>query len=252
MMKTMRTGRQTSAGRAGRRHGFTLLEIILAVAIMAAVSTITYLTFSTVLTAWRRGTALTDYLHHGDFVMEQLVMALRSTYFPESDTAGGRYGFRQEDDGYSEDSSDVIGWVKLGSALIGKQATFAGTPHRVEFYVDDDDDGEPAVFVKSWRLDGQPEDFDPEEDVDPVPISHYVTGFNCRTLSPDDVDEVDGDFEWQEEWEYTNDLPLAVELTLFLPPIEKDGDAVEVNRIVEVPVAYLCEPWTKTGESDDL
>lgn len=237
--------------RKGAAGGFSLLEIMLAVAIMAAVSTVTYMAFSTIVIAWRRGVALTDHLHHGDFVMEQLVMALRSTYFPDSDAATTRHGFWLEDDGDGETESDVISWVKLGSSLVGNQERFQGTPHRVTFYVDKDEDGEQAVLVKAWRLDGQPEDFDPLEDVDPVPISRYVTGFNCRTISPDDVDD-DGEFEWQDEWNYTNDLPLAVELTLYLPPIQEGGDALAVKRILEIPVAYLCEPWTKTGESDEL
>lgn len=230
-----------------RARGFTLLEILLAVSILAVVSAITYVSFTTVVTAWRRGVALAEDLHHGDYVMDQLVMALRSTYFPETGAkSASRYGFSLEDDGDGEQSSDTISWVKLGGSLVGEDCPFVGSPHRVRFFVGDSDDGERGAMVAAWRLEGQPEEFDPDEDVTPVFLSREITGFNCRTLVPENVTD-EGEVEWQDEWEYTNDVPLAVELTLYLTPLEEGGDPIEVKRVVQVPVAYLCEPWERTA-----
>ena len=234
------------AGTSRTVGGFTLLEVILAVGILAAVSTVTYLSFTTVVQAWRKGVTLSDRLQHGDFVMEQLVMALRSAYYPDARGTQTRYGFWVEDEGDGQDVSDRISWVKLGSALVGRSAVFAGTPHRVEFFVEEDDRGDSLAMVKAWRLEGQPEDFDPDEDVAPFSISRQIAGFNCRTLMPADI-TTDGDLEWQDEWNYTNDLPVAVELTLYLTPMERDGEAAEIKRIVEVPIAYLSAPWVRTG-----
>ncbi len=232
-----------------RRAGFTLIEILLAVSLLAMVTTVTYLAFSTMVKAWQRGTAMSDALHHGDFVMDQLAMAIRSTYFPDAGGATTRYGFHLKNDGEGDETSDVISWVKLGSALVGDDVPYVGTPHRVTFSVDEDDEGTRGALVKGWRLDGQPEDFDPDEDVEPFFISRDVTGLNVRTLSPDDINE-DGEFDWQDEWEYTNDLPVAVEITMYVRPqgTGKDEEATELRRIVQVPVAYLCQPWTKTGK----
>lgn len=235
-----------------RRHGFTLIEILLAVSLLAMVTTVTYLAFSTMVKAWQRGTAMVDSLHHGDFVMDQLAMAIRSTYYPDSGGNATRYGYHLKNEGEGDETSDVLSWVKLGSALVGDDAPYAGTPHRVEFYVDADEHGDRGAYVKGWRLDGQSEDFDPEEDVEPVLISREVTGFNLRTLSPDDINE-EREFDWQDEWEYTNDLPLAVELTLFVRPQGgESAEATEMKRIVQVPVAYLCQPWVKTGAPNPL
>lgn len=245
-MEMQMAGSDAGRCRGEKQRGFTLFEVLLAVAILSVVSAVTYFTFSTVVTGWRRGQALVEHLHHGDFVIEQLAMALRSTYFPETGGKSTGYGFILDDDGSGGSSSDVISWVKLGSALVGKDCPFAGTPHRVDFFVDENEDGEPVAAVKAWRLDGQPEDFDPDDDVEPVFLSRQVRGFNCRTIMEEDVDE-DGDIEWQDEWDFTNDLPLAVEITLYLEPIERNGDPVELSRIVEIPVAYLSDPWTDTS-----
>ncbi|MBN2302436.1 MAG: type II secretion system protein, partial [Lentisphaerae bacterium] len=91
--------RRTANIYQSKQHGFTLLEILLAVSLLAIVSTLTYLSFSTITTAWKRGLAMTDELHHGDFVMEQLVMGLRSAYYPEARNPSANYGFWLENNG---------------------------------------------------------------------------------------------------------------------------------------------------------
>ena len=239
--------RKNSGGsRALTRGGFTLLELMLAVSILALVAAVTHLTFATVVTAWRRGTAMSDNMHHGDFVADQLVMALRSCYYPDAKGSVPQYGFRLEDNGDDAYSSDAISWVKLGGALVGKSDIIAATPHRVKFWVDDGVVGERAAFYTAWRLQGQPEDFDPEE-LEPVELSRRLVGFNCRTAGPDDFDEDTGEIDWQGEWESTNSLPLALELTFYLAPPDEGGSPIELQRAVEIPVAHLSGPWRSTG-----
>jgi len=221
------------------RRGFTLIEILVAVTILAVVMTVTCLTFSTATMAWRRGVALSDDLHHGDFVVEQLVMALRSAYYPDVSGESDEYGFIIEDNGDDEFSSDRISWVKLGGALVGKHCSFAGSPHRVEFFVEEDDDGESAAAVKFWRVQGQTEEFDPEE-LEPVWIARKITGFNCRMQDPEEeIDEDTDEIAWLDEWEDTNRVPMTVELTLWMEPLDDDEPAVEMKRIVQIPTAHL-------------
>ena len=217
-----------------RRRGFTLLELMLAVAILAAVTTVTYLTFSTVSQAWQRGLGLTESIHHGDFVIEQIVLGLRSSYFPETGQDGSEFGFYHEDGGEGWGNADTISWVKIGSALIGQEAPYAGSPHRVKLTLEDDE-GRTAVAVRSWRVKGQPEDFDPD-DVAPVFLSTRVEGFNCRAA----YQMVDEEIDWMDEWEHTNKLPTVVELTLYLAPLEEGGDPVEVRRLLGIRAAELC------------
>lgn len=219
------------------RSAFTLLELLLAISLLSIVCMVTYMTFSTTLNAWKKATVMTDNLHHGDYVMEQLIMALRSMYVPESGSTG-EYGFWHEDNGDDADSSDVISWVKIGSSFVGADCPFAGSPHRVRFSVEEDDDDNKVVAIKAWRLLGQPEDFD-SEDVEPFEISKRITGFDCKVA----YQIVDNEIEWLDEWEQTNRIPTAIEVTLFLEPTEKDGEPIEIKRIVGVPVGPAS--WSK-------
>lgn len=231
--------RQWTVGRARREEGFTLLELLLALSLLSVISVVTYLSFSTALRAWRKGTAMTDNLHHGDYVMEQLIMGLRSLYYPDT---GGRdvpmYGFWHEDSGTDEYSSDVISWVKMGTSLVGGDCPFALSPHRVKFFVELNSDEQSVVAVKAWQLLGQSEDFDPGE-LEPFHISRKIVGFDCKAA----YRVVDDEIEWLEEWEETNRVPTALELTLYLEPSEEGGEPTEMKRIIGIPVGPNV--WTR-------
>ena len=89
--------------------------------------------------------------------------------------------------------------------------------------------------AKTWRLQAQEEeDFDPDE-IEPVLLSRRITGFNCR-MAEEEPEDADEDIEWLDEWENSNSLPKIVELTLFMPPLERNGDPTEIKRIVGIPV----------------
>jgi prepilin-type N-terminal cleavage/methylation domain-containing protein len=211
------------------REGFTLLEVLLAVALLGITASLTFMVFSAATTAWQRGTTMVDRLHHGDYVMNQLVVALRSAYW-KPDQGQGQYGFVHEDNGDGESSSDEISWVKLGGALVGRNQDFVETPHRVRFFLSDSPEG--AAFT-AWRLAGQPDDFDPDE-LEPVLLSDKVQGFNCRTAYMLDTnDEID----WLDEWEITNKVPILVEITLYMDPVEERDPPIEMRRIVGIQTA---------------
>lgn len=211
--------------------GFTLLELLLAVSILSIVAALTYATFGTVVTAWKRGMALSDDLHHGDYVIEQLAMGLRSAYRVDAGGKQSDYGFVLENEGNSAYSSDVISWVKIGSSLVGKDATFAGSPHRVKFSVDDDEEGHRGASVRAWRLIGLPDDFDPEEEEAAV-LSPMITGFDCRVADTMEDEELD----WDDEWDDTNRIPPFLQITLYLQPLDEEQDPIEIKRIVTIPV----------------
>jgi prepilin-type N-terminal cleavage/methylation domain-containing protein len=220
--------------RRERSLGFTLLEILLAVSILAIVSTVTFMTFAAATTAWQRGTALVDSLHHGDFVVQQLVMGLRSAYYPETGKKS-EYGFVHEDNGDDASAEDTISWVKLGGALVGRNNPVSQTPHRVEFFLTDDEDGDRVAAVKAWPLQGQDEDFDPD-DVPTTFLSKRVVGLNCRMAWQLDAD---GEIDWLDEWEDTNRIPTVVEISLYLEPAESGEDPVELKRVVGLRLGPL-------------
>lgn len=230
-----------------RSTGFTLLELMLAITILSLVMTVTYMTFSTVIKAWQRGSQLTEELNRGDFVVEQLVLGLRSAYYPESNQKDSKYGFWMEDNGDGESAEDEISWVAIGSALIGKENVYFGSPHRVRVTIEENEDGDTGVAVRSWRVKGQDEDFDPE-DIDPVFISTRIMGMNCRTAYEMKDDEA---LDWLDEWEETNKVPKYVELTLYMAPLGRNEDPVEVKRLVKISAGDLCWGKEMTIGTDD-
>ncbi|MCE9615330.1 MAG: hypothetical protein K8T26_13750 [Lentisphaerae bacterium] len=229
------------------------MEILLAVVLLAVVTTVTYLGFSTVTVAWRRGMDLADKLHHGDFVVEQIVMALRSAYYPLGGV-NGDYGFWFKEEGDGDGAVDEASWVKLGSALVGKDAPHAGGPHRIKLTLEEDPHGRRALAVRSWGLLAQVEDFDPDE-LEPTYITAEVTGLNYRFQDPESVTSTDpsgaaaasgatsissDEIEWIDDWKDTNRIPRMVELTVYMAPLAKGDRPVEIKRIVELPLAPLA------------
>jgi prepilin-type N-terminal cleavage/methylation domain-containing protein len=225
-------------GRAADRPaGFTLVELLVAIAILLMVTTVVYAIFAAVTKAWQRGTALSEDLHHADFAIEQLCMGLRSAVYRDRSD-----GFWLQDNGDGPASSDIISWVKTGPALVGEEAEVAKSIHRVEFSVrKDETSGKPGAAVTAWGGEYmQPEDFDPSQ-LPPVFLSSHITGFNCRVATNVVNDAID----WQDTWEgdlglrgnLTNHVPQYVEITLYLEPLAPGEDAVTVKRCVEIPIA---------------
>ena len=126
------------------------MELMLAIAILSAVTVVMYMTLAVIAGAWRRTVVMSENVNHGDFVMDQLIMGLRSTYYPQAGI-NPKYGFLHEDGGDGELADDSISWVKLGGAVVGRNSPFAGTPHRIEISMQDADRGRGIAF-RAWRL----------------------------------------------------------------------------------------------------
>lgn len=229
------------------RAGFTLVEVLLAVGLMAVVSTVAFLSYDGAVRAWRAGQEMSASLHQSDFVMDQLAMGLRSASWRGAPATG--YGFNLKDDGEGPEARDSISWVKLGTALVGVDASYAGMPHAVEVSIRDVEDARGTVrhglAVRAWRLDLQQKDFDADK-VPCILLSTRVIGFNCRVLDPVQplaTETGRPDLKWADEWLDTNKLPYAVELTLYVTPPEKDKEPVAIKRIVRLPMA--AQSWGK-------
>lgn len=211
----------------GKRHtqsGFTLLELMVAVVLLVTAMTMIVGTFNAVIKAWRRGGELLQGLHHGDFVLDQLVSGLRSAAF--FDTAPEKYGFHLEDQSNGPYDNDVISWVTSGTAFMPKDSPLAKGLHRLEVTVENNDEGEPAVAVRAYPHLADEEELD---EADPWYISTEVKGLNCRVYDKEEED-------WIDEWEFSNAVPRLVEITIFLDPLEEYGDPVELKRVVEIPL----------------
>ena len=219
----------TALARPAER-GFTLLEMLVALTILVFAFAIIWETFTGTVKAWQRGGQLLDELRHGDFVMEQLVSALRSAaYFKKGGKESGQYGFRLQTGNAGSYPGDKLSWVTTSSAFIPPDSPLSKGTHRIIFNIEDNDDGDPSVCIRAY--DPLLEDEDTLE-VERWFVSTEVQGIQCRVYNPEE--EV-----WENSWEgeQTNTLPSLVEITLYMDPIEKFGDPVTLKRVVEIPIA---------------
>lgn len=230
-----------------RRRGFTLLEVILAVTILSVVTLVSFYSFNAAVRSWIAGTSYINGITHADYILEQVAMGLRSAYYPDTGRVEGAYGMRLEDDGEGPDARDMLTWVKIGTALVGTEADYAGSPHRIEISVQDtlpSDGASPGsgFAIRAWRVDLQPDDFDPEDEPFLV-LSPRIRGLNFRMLDPDkEEDDLSGELNWLDAWDtdaQTNRLPRAVEVTLYLDGAEPDDEPVPVRRVIAIPLAEL-------------
>ena len=253
-----------------RLSGFTLIELLVTLALLVIALGITFSTFYSISKAWQRGQTMAENLNRGEFIMEQIVCGLHSAFFPVRQSSSGSatnnqpantntaatgtpvtvsapsdYGFALINDGDGENARDSISWVKTGSALLGHEDALWRGLHRIRISLEEDEDGCLAVASRAWRPYGNAIDFKPD-DVTPFFISEKVVGISFRVANEADKEE---GWKWEDEWEAmdaTNRLPLAVEVLLYLEPIDDLNEPVEIKRIVEIPVAPLSWGAGKT------
>ncbi|MCL2103807.1 MAG: prepilin-type N-terminal cleavage/methylation domain-containing protein [Kiritimatiellaeota bacterium] len=227
--------------RRKRQNGFTLVEIILAIMILAIMTLMSFFCFHSVVQSWRIGMEVTDAMGQADYVMDQVVSALKSAYYPDTGQQMDAYGLQFYNNGDGPEAKDSLSWVKIGNALVGEECGFAESPHRVQLYVADgtgrNNEGE-GLTVMAWRVDLHLDDFEPEKDVEPLLLAPRIMGMDCRVIDKDQPRKND-EPNWEDEWKFSNSIPRAVEVTLYMRPVEKNGEPLEVKRVVEIPMSDL-------------
>jgi prepilin-type N-terminal cleavage/methylation domain-containing protein len=206
------------------QSGFTLLEVMIAIVILAIAMAIAFQTFSAVTRAWSSARALMDKVHHGDFVLGQLSSALRSMAF--FDTAPEKYAFRIENDAIGE-GEHKISWVTGSSAFIPPGEASAHGLHRIEVGGGTDEDGVDGLVVTVWPYLADEEKVEKKSWF----VSENVKGLSCKVY-----DMHDGEEGWKDTWEYSNAIPGLIEITLYTTATEEYGDPVEFRQIIEIPL----------------
>ena len=235
------------------KRGFTMIELMMAVMILSVMMVITFFTFNTVVRNWQKSMELVDKIQYADYALTQVVSGLRSAYYPTDGKQSEDFGFQLYDNGDKEDAADTIVWTKLGTAIIGNSSTLSETPHRVKLYVEKETRDSPGGLMvqatPDLLTDDQKEDMKDEKIFEPYLLVQGVRGFNCRVADKDKPFNEDGSWNWQDEWNESNSLPRAVELTFYLEPVEERGEPESVLRIVEIPLWDISQnPITATSE----
>jgi prepilin-type N-terminal cleavage/methylation domain-containing protein len=217
---------------------FTLIEILIALTIMSLAMSVVIAAFVATLRGWHRGTDLIDKLHHGDFVMEQLVSATRSAAFFHN--RPDKFGFWLEDEEGGDYPTDEISFVTSGKSFLPGNSIFANGMHRIFIDIADNEDNEASVAIRVMPHLANLEDW---EDSERLFVSATVKGLQCRVYNMQEE-------EWQEEWENTNAIPSLVEYTIFMDPLEDDEKPVTISRVVEIPVSPVVDSAVQFNQED--
>ncbi len=230
---------EVAAAPQNRRRGFTLVEVLIATALIAMAMALLFGSFYNVTRSSQKGQAKLDRLRHGELVMDQLVRALRFAAFFENNPK--KYAFWQEKNGGSP-PKDVISWVTSSPAFIPPRDGLVYGLHRLFLSIEDTDDG-PALHAVAYPHLQDLEDPDFEER-DPWLVSREVTGLEFRWYDQDGK-------SWEDEWEKENALPQFVEVTLTLRPLDPGEKAVEMTRVVQIPAGAFSRLRNRMTQPTD-
>ena len=202
--------------RRNRSGAFTLIELLLALAIFSLAVAIAGGAFWGVTKAWTRGGELLEQLHYGEFAMEQLVTALRgAAWFPSKPSA---FGFWLD--------GGTASWVTSGTAFLPPDSPLRDGLHRLSVGVENAGGGRGLV-VRAWPHLSEDDD---ARDAEPWLVCPEAESFKCEWYDFD-MDS------WSQDWEETNSLPKLVRVTLKMKKRKEFDEELELQRLVELEVA---------------
>lgn len=206
------------------RRAFTLLEIMLAVTILAIVATAVYATWSAGLAGWKRSASVTENLQRERVVMEALSELTQSiVYYSSKDSLYEIQGTHRAQNG------DLISFVTGSDLLLPVSEQIASGMRRVTISLGRDARGHPFLGISNAPA------LEPEDA--PAGVTHVlsaaVCGFGVRYRDPRNG-------TWTEKWEEDNLIPGAIEYTVAFGLNDGRTPPVVVTRAIELPAAQFA------------
>jgi type II secretion system protein J len=218
-----------------RRHStaaFTLLEIMLAITILAMVATAVYSTWSAGLAGWKRSATVTDELQRERIVMETLADLTQSAvFFSSKDSLYAIQGTKDPHLG------DTISFVTGSDVLLPQTEEAISGMRRVTISLARDSWGRSFLGISNTPA------LEIEQAPDPLIhiLSMEVCGFGVRYRDPRSL-------SWVDTWEEANLIPSAIEYTVAFGANDGRTPPVVVTRTIELPAARYA--MSAAGQGD--
>ena len=217
--------------RLARRRGglaFTLIEILIALSIFALIITGIYTSWTAIHRATRIGLEAAADAQRKRVAMRALEQSLGSVkYFLANET---NYTFIAEGSG----DSTYLSFVAHLPETFPRSALFEYQPmRRVNFSVEPGTNGLGRLVLRQQPFLYEANIDDSEN---PLVLANDVVAFNVKFLP-------DGAEEWEEEWLYTNELPVMAHVTLSF----RHGESVYENHKPIALASSAVSAWRCRG-----
>lgn len=228
----MRSSTVNSRGILSRNGGFTLVEILVATAMLVIVIGAVYGVFR----AANQSSVMVE--DNADVYQTARVLLSRITGELSSlHTIAGTQGSSLQGESAS-DSGNPPGFDTLTFTTVGHQpcvqASQKGDVCTVSYSAQCSQDGSPqGLFVTEDYTLGLRLNAADKDSLPSTKLSDMVVGMNCKYLDPDSS-------EWVDDWMSKTTLPTAVRIELIIQPRRKASQPVSVVSTVTLPT------WAKS------
>jgi type II secretion system protein J len=224
--------------RTATTRAFTLLEMLVAIALMAIIAGSLYASLNIAFRARRSALRVTESVRRAELALDLVRQDLQAAVRPYGVLAGIFAGTDDRD----TQGRDADALVFYASVPDLEPTQGVGDVKKIELACETSDDGTSQVLVRLTTANLlAPETPEPEREV----LATGVYAFNLRYF--------DGS-EWQDSWDSSTEddtLPVAVEVTLQLdgdPPSERDS-GYRASRVFLVPCGVPASESTQTTGS---
>ena len=185
-----------------KQHGFTLLELLIAMTLLGMLLVMLYSGFNVGIRGWDKGEEAVDRLNELRLTQEFLRRHLRQsvTVFRNDERDGRVLYFSGE--------SDKIGWITPMLRYLG----LGGLYYLELDLVENDDDGQLRLRWFPYNP-SDPEDVIDGDDAEQTILLHGVSDLKIDYFGSAEPDD---DPDWHEHWENLQERPTLIRLSLNL------------------------------------
>jgi prepilin-type N-terminal cleavage/methylation domain-containing protein len=218
--------------RARLRSAFTLVEMMIAIALFSLILAAIYSSWTAILRASKTGLEAAASAQRARVAVRVLEDSLGSA---QSFAANLPYYYFDAENG----DSPVLSFVARLSKSFPRSGKFGDLDvRRVTFSVEPAPDGSRQLVLRQWPIVMEP---DQDEKEHPIVLAKNVKGMEMQFW-----DSNKNPPEWVDTWEgpKTNQLPKLVMLTLKLADNPHSGRVTEeITRIINVPAMTVQPMW---------
>jgi type II secretion system protein J len=217
-----------------RNRGFTLIEIMMAMAIFALVLAAIYSTWVLIMRASRTGREVAAQVQRERVAVHTVKEALSSVRSFAADLKD--YTFVVENG--SEPMLSFSARLPESFPRGGRHGDFA--VRRVMFSLENGQDGERDLVMRQWPILME---MDEDEREHPLVLARNVKDFMVETWDTKAGKEGD----WSDTWKQTNQIPTKVKVTLVLNSPGRRGGYSEsqeaIFRVIDLPSVTVQATW---------